>query len=99
MKIERNRGGATTHELRAYALPGQGIDPDLAISCPVSDRYVCDYLIGDVAMTVGTQRRSYPYVTNKHTQVLEPTTEDGALRFLKLERARKSLKPLAKRRT
>jgi hypothetical protein len=82
MKIERNRGGATAHELRAYALPGQGIPHDLAVACPVNDRYRSDYLIGNVEMSAGKVRRSYPYVTNKHTQVLQPTDETGALRFL-----------------
>lgn len=82
MKVEFNRGGATAHDLRAYALPGQSIPPDLPIACPVTDRYRSEYLIGYVEMSSGKLRRSYPYVTNKHTQVLQPTDEAGARRFL-----------------
>lgn len=82
MKIERNRGGATAHELRAYALPGQAIPDNLPIACPANDRYSSNYLIGNVEMTSGEVRRSYPYVTNKHTQVLQQTDEAGAARFL-----------------
>jgi len=90
MKIERNRGGATAHELRAYALPGQAIPDDLPIACPVGNRYLSDYLIGNVEMTAGQVRRSYPYVTNKHTQVLQQTDEAGAVLFLaEVDRSKK----------
>jgi hypothetical protein len=77
-KVELNRSGSSSNRYRLYPLLGQPVSQNDPIQCPVSERESGQYFLLDVAMTVGSKKASYPYLVNKHTQVMERVTKTEA---------------------
>lgn len=78
-KVEPNRSGPSKQDFRLYALPGQPLDVDMPIQCPVSERENGNYYLVEVGMTQGSQKASYPYLLRKHSQHLNAISRQEAL--------------------
>ena len=75
-KVEPNRSGASSQRFRLYALGGQPIGPNEPIQSPVSERDNGRYYLLDVARTSGTSSKAkFPYMINKHTQIMQPVSK------------------------
>jgi len=78
-RVERNRSGPSSHAFRLYALDGQPVKSSDPIACPVSERDYGKCFLLDVGMTKPGLRASYPYMLDKHSQIMQPVSMDEAL--------------------